>query len=173
MRRKPRNHYNVSQPDSSTSQAFARYPLVLGGTVPSLQWEGCVSSFLCSPLFASSLLPRPVQLALVRRSPRLRPRPRSRASPISSGNRRSFVRSWRGTARPPVSGSANSSSATPIASNVIILPTDPLGSQALPWETLGGHLFSPLRLMLDGVAGWLLPLPGSSPVVRVDRAPRV
>ena len=26
MRRKPRNHYNVSQPDSSTCKAFARHP---------------------------------------------------------------------------------------------------------------------------------------------------
>jgi hypothetical protein len=26
MRREPRNRYNVSQPDSSTSKAFARYP---------------------------------------------------------------------------------------------------------------------------------------------------
>jgi hypothetical protein len=36
MRRSSRNHYNVSQPDSSTSKAFARYLSVLGGTVPSL-----------------------------------------------------------------------------------------------------------------------------------------
>jgi hypothetical protein len=36
--------YNVSQPHSSTSKAFARYPLVLGGTVPSLQWEGVYAS---------------------------------------------------------------------------------------------------------------------------------
>jgi hypothetical protein len=35
MGRKPRNRYNVSQPDSSTCKAFARHPQSLGGTVPS------------------------------------------------------------------------------------------------------------------------------------------
>jgi hypothetical protein len=102
----------------------------------------CVSSFLCSPLFSSSLLPRPAQLALLRRSLRLHLRHRSPAPSTSSGSRRYFIRSWQATARPRVSGSAVSSSATPIASNVIILPADPSAAKALPWETLGGHLFS-------------------------------
>jgi len=57
--------------------------------------------------------------------------------------KRCFVRSWPATARPRVSGSAVSSSATLIASDVIVLSADPFGSQTLPWETLGGYLFSP------------------------------
>jgi hypothetical protein len=97
----------------------------------------CVSLFLCSLLFASSLLPRPVQLALLRRSLRLRLRHQSPAPPTSSGSRRYFVRSWQATARPPVSGSAISSSTTPIASNVIALSADPFGSQSPPLGSLG------------------------------------
>jgi hypothetical protein len=136
MRRKPRNHYNVSQPDSSTSEAFARYPLSprRHGAVAPMGGCLCVSSFLCSPLFSSYLLPRPVLLALLRRSLRLRPRP---APSISSGSRRYFVRNWQATARPRVSGSAISSSATPIASNVIVLSADPFGSQSPPLGNLG------------------------------------
>jgi len=94
-----------------------------------------VSLFLCSPLFASSLLPRPVQLALLRRSRRLRLRP---APPTSSGSRRCFVRSWQATARPRVNGSAVGSSAILIASKVIILFCRPLRqpkpSLGKPWE---------------------------------------
>ena len=103
----------------------------------------CVSSFLCSPLFASSLLPRPVQLALLRRGLRLRLRHRSPAPSTSSSSRRYFVRSWQATARPRVSGSAVSRSATPIASDVIVLSADPFGSQSPPLGNLGRVLFSP------------------------------
>jgi hypothetical protein len=136
--------------------------------VPSLHGGYlCVSSFLCSPLFASSLLPRPVQLALLCHSLRLRLRPQSPAPSTSSDNRRYFIRNWQATARPRVSGSAVSSSATLIASNVIVLSADPFGSQALPWETLGGHLFSPTAQADWGAIG-LLPL-APHPVVGDDR----
>jgi hypothetical protein len=102
----------------------------------------CVSSFLCSLLLASSLLPMQVQLALVHRL-RLRLRPRSPAPSTSSGSRRCFARSWRATARPRVSGSAASSSATLIASNVNVLSADPpFGSQSPPLGNLGRVLFS-------------------------------
>ena len=139
MRRKPRNHYNVSQPDSSTCKAFARHPQSPAARCRR-SWRVylCVSSFLCSQLFASSLLPRPVQLALPRRCLRLR---RSPAPPTSSDSRRCFVRSWQATARPRVSGSAVGSSATLIAFNVIVLSADPFGSQSPPLGILGRALF--------------------------------
>ncbi len=78
MRRKSRNHYNVSQNDSSLAMRLrdiprssaARCRRSIGGCL-------CVSLFLCSPLFASLLLPKPMQLTLLRRSLRLRLRPRS------------------------------------------------------------------------------------------------
>src|SRR5262249_7575048 len=57
--------------------------------------------------------------------------------------RRCFVRSWQATARPRASGSAASSSATLIASNVTVLSADPFRSQSPPLGTLGGILFSP------------------------------
>jgi hypothetical protein len=53
-----------------------------------------------------------------------------------------FVRSWQATARPRVSGSAVSSSATLDASNL-----------TLPWETLGGYCFR-LWLRADWGAIW-------------------
>jgi hypothetical protein len=123
----------------------------------------CVSLFLCSPLFASLLLPRPVQLARLRRSLRLRLRPQSPAPSTSSGNRRYFIRSWPATARPRVSGSAASSSATLIASNVIVLSADPFGSQSPPLGNLGRVLFWHLRPQV-GLACRFdpRPLPGSS-----------
>src|SRR5258708_24489548 len=133
--------------------------------VPSLHGGClCVSLFLCSPLFASSLLPRPVQLALLRCSLRLRLRDRSPAPSTSSSSRRYFVRSWQATTvRPPVSGSAAGSSATRIASNVIILSADAFGTQSpplgKPWE---GICFR-LQLGPDWAGDWPLPLPGSSP----------
>ena len=150
----------MSQFDSSLSSEFAKYlrsPAArcrrsIGGCL-------CVSSFLCSPLFASLPLPRPVQLALLRQ----RLRHRSPAPPTSSGSRRYFVRSWRATARPPVSGSAVGSSATLIASNVIVLSAGPFGSQSpplgKPWEGIvfvygSGPIWVP---------SWPLLLPGSSP----------
>src|SRR5215471_19838153 len=108
--------------------------------MPSLTWRVylCVSLFPCSPLFASSLLPRPVQLALLRRSLRLHLRHRSPPPSTSSGSRRCFVRSWQATARPRVNGSAVGSSATLIASNVIILFCRPLRQPkpflGKPWE---------------------------------------
>jgi hypothetical protein len=118
--------------------------------VPSL-WRVylCVSLFLCSPLFALSLLPRPVQLALLPRSLRLRP---SAAPSTSSSSRRYFVRSWLATARPRVSGSAVSSSATPIASNDVLLPTlrQPKPSLGKPWEDICFRL----RLRPHWVAIW-------------------
>jgi hypothetical protein len=143
----------VSQPDSSTSKAFARYPSVLGGTVPSLPGGCtlCVSSFLCSPPFASSLLPRPAQLALLHRSLRLRLRHRSQAPSISSGSRRCFVRSWQATARPPVSGSEAGSSATLIASDVFGFSADPFGSQSPPLGNLGRAFVFALG---SGRLGW-------------------
>jgi hypothetical protein len=58
----------------------------------------------------------------------------------------------RGAAAPPcatsidsdaIIGSAISSSATPIASNVIVLSADPFGSQSPPLGNLGRVLFSP------------------------------
>jgi hypothetical protein len=178
MRRKPRNHYNVSQPDSSTSKAFARYPSVpaarnaervpLGALAPG----GClcVSSFLCSPLFASSLPPRPVQLALLHRSLRLRLRRRSPAPSTSSSSRLCFARSWQATARPRVSGSAVSSSATLIASNVIVVSADPFGSQSPPLGNLG-RVFVFAYGSGPNVAIWLPWLPGFKEigVQRCDR----
>jgi hypothetical protein len=122
---------------------FARYLSVLGGTVPSPHGGCilCVSLFLCSPLFASSLAPSPVQPVLLRRSLRLRLRHPSPAPSTSSSNRLCFARSLQATARPRVSGSAVSSSATLIASNVTYFLPIPSAAKALPRETLGGHLF--------------------------------
>src|SRR5215813_10349486 len=83
-------------------------------------------------------------MALLRRSLRLRLQPRSPAPSTSSSGRRYFVRSWQATTvRPPVSGSAAGSSATRIASDVIVLLPTPSAAKALPWETLGGYCFSP------------------------------
>jgi hypothetical protein len=138
---------------------FARYPLVpaarcrraMGGYL-------CVSSFLCLPLFASSPLPRPVQLALLRRSLSRRLPHRSPAPSTSSGSRRCFVRSWQGTTvKPPVSGSAVGSSATRIASDVTVLSADPFGSQSPPLGNLGRVLFSRTAQARLGVAIWPLP----------------
>ena len=55
-----------------------------------------------------------------------------------SGSRRCFARSWQATARPRVSGSAVASSATRIASNVVVFSADPFGTLG----NLGRHLFS-------------------------------
>jgi hypothetical protein len=139
VRRNPDNRCNVSQPDSSTGKAFARYPSVPGGTVPSLHGGGilCASSCLCSPLSASSLLLRPLQLALLRRSLRLRLLPLKTSTIDVIRQPSLLVRSWQATARPLVSGSAVSSSATLIASNVIVLSADPFGSQSPPSGNLG------------------------------------
>jgi hypothetical protein len=65
--------------------------------------------------------------------------PQSQAAPSApEPSTIDFVRNWQATARPRVSGSAVSSSATPIASNVIILslPTlrQPKPSLGKPWE---------------------------------------
>src|SRR5215471_10470470 len=132
--------------------------------MPSLTWRVylCVSLFPCSPLFASSLLPRPVQLALLRRSLRLHLRHRSPPPSTSSGSRRCFVRSWQATARPRVNGSTVGSSATLIASNVIILSADPFGSQSPPLGNLGRALFSSTPQDRLEVAIWPLPPPRSS-----------
>jgi len=54
-----------------------------------------------------------------------------------SGSRRCFARSWQATARPRVSGSAVASSATRIASNVVVFSADPFGSQSPPLGNLG------------------------------------
>jgi hypothetical protein len=74
--------------------------------------------------------------------------PQSQAAPsapepstVDIISRRCFVKSSQATARPRVSGSAAGSSATPIASNVIVLLPTPSAAKALPWETLGGYLF--------------------------------
>jgi hypothetical protein len=91
---------------------------------------------------------------VLRRSLRVRLRHRSPASSTSSGSRRCFVRNWQATARPRVSGSAISSSATLIASNVIVLSADPFGSQSPPLGNLGrAFVFTYGR-----VAIWSLPL---------------
>jgi hypothetical protein len=110
---------------------------------------------------------RPVQLALLRRSLRLRLRP---APSTSSGSRRYFIRSWQATTvRPLVGGSAAGSSATLIASNVIVFSADPFGSQSPPLGSLGRVLFSPrAQARLGGDFG-PLPLPGSSPAVIIAR----
>jgi hypothetical protein len=174
MHPKPDNHYNVSRFDSSLGEEFARYFLVPGGPVPSLDGGCilCVSLFLCSPLFTSSLLPRPVQLALLHPSLRLRLRPRSPAPSTSSSSRRYFVRSWHATGRPRVSGSETGSSATLIASNVIVLSADlrqPKPFLGKPWEGISFRLRprSDWAGNLAARAPWLLY------GVRDDREPRV
>jgi hypothetical protein len=107
-----------------------------------------------TPRFSSIM--RPVQLVLLRRTPK--------PSTIDiSGSRRYFIRSWPATVRPRVSGSAISSSATLIASNVIILSADPFGSQSPPLGNLGRASVFAYRSGPIVVAIWLLPLPGASP----------
>src|SRR5258708_3783501 len=44
MRRKPLNHYNVSQKESSLSRCLRDTPRSTGGTVPSLHWRGVYAS---------------------------------------------------------------------------------------------------------------------------------
>src|SRR5215471_18542046 len=96
----------------------------------------CVSSFLCSPLFASSLLPRPVQLALLRRSLRLRLWHQSPASSTRSSAHRLWARSTLGAcAKPSASGLAVGNSATPTASDLHHTLTSPLGPVLL-WAGL-------------------------------------
>jgi hypothetical protein len=133
--RQTNNRYNVTHRPARRSRDTPRSPAA--AAVAPRRVYLCVSLFLCSPLFASSLLPRPVQLALLRRSLRLRFRPRSPASSTSSSSRRYCVRGWQATARPLVSGSAVGSSATLIASNVIVLSADPSAAKpslGKPWE---------------------------------------
>jgi hypothetical protein len=132
----------------------------------------CVSLFLCSPLFASSLPLEPLQLALLRRSLKLCLRHRSPAPSTSSGSGRHFVRSWQATARPRVSGSAVGSSATLIASNVIALSADPFGSQSPPLGNLGRAFVFAFGLGLIGVASWPLPLTARLPPRSVLLQPR-
>jgi hypothetical protein len=81
------------------------------------------------------------------------PSARSRAPSTSTGSRRCFVRSWQATARPRVSGSAASSSATLIASTVILLWPTLFGSQSPPLGTPGRYSFR-LRSGPNGVAIW-------------------
>jgi hypothetical protein len=138
IRREPSNHYNMSQNHSSLWQEFARYPLVSGGTMPSL--HGGLSMRLVVSLLTAVCFIAAAEASttgLLRRSPRPRRRPRSPAPSTSSGSRRYFVRSWQATARPRVSGSAAGSSATLIASDVIVLSADPFGSQSPPLGNLG------------------------------------
>ena len=176
MRRKRRNHHNVSQPDSSTSRGvreIALSPRRHGAVAPRRVYL-CVSLFLCSPPFASSLLPRPAQLALLRRSLRRRLRHPSPAPSTSSDSRRYFVRSWLATARRRVSGSAVSNSATLTASNVIVLSADPVGSQSpslgRPWE---GISFSPTAQPDWRWRFWCFRSLARRPAVGDDRQPRV
>jgi hypothetical protein len=168
--RKPGNHYNVSQFDSSLSSEFAKYLRSPAARCRRcIEVYLCVSSFLCSPLFASSLLPRAVQLALLRRSLGLCLRHRSPARSTSSSSRRYFVRSLQATARPRVNGSAVSSSATLIASNVIVLSADPFGSQSPPMGNLGrAFVFASTQPQTGGGAFGRPPL-APYPVVGDDR----
>jgi len=91
------------------------------------------SSFLCSPLFASSLLPRPVQLALLRAVSGMRLRHRSPA-PSTSSSAVALVRSWQAL-HTTCQWIGAGSSATPIASKYRTF-YDPFGSQSPPLETL-------------------------------------
>jgi hypothetical protein len=67
------------------------------------------------------------------------------------------------TVRPPVSGSAAGSSATRIASDVIVLSADPFGSQSPPLGNLRRVFVFAYGSGPIGVAIWPLPPPSSSP----------
>jgi hypothetical protein len=76
-------------------------------------------------------------------------RPQSPAPSTSSGSRHYIIRSWQVIARPRVSGSAVSSSATLTASNVIVLSADPFGSQSPPLGHPREGICFRLRLRTD------------------------